>query len=133
MKYDKHHIEKIVESLRNGDGRVRACKIANISYETFMRWINSQNEFYEAIKKAEDVGNDKLKDIHKRKILEDKSWQSGAWWLERNYPDEFRNRQSLEHQIGISTIDFSKLTPEEAKIYLELKRKAKVETDKKDV
>ena len=92
MKYEKHIIDKIKTSLENGDGRVRACKNANISYETFIRWYNEKSEFNELVKKAEDVGNDKIKDLCKRKIIEDKSWQSGAWWLERTYPDEYKNR-----------------------------------------
>ena len=91
MKYDKHHIDKIIEALANGDGRVRACQKANISYETFTEWMQKV-EFSEAVKKAEDCGNDKIKDICKRRIIEDKSWQSGAWWLERNYPNEYKQR-----------------------------------------
>ena len=96
MKYDEHHISKIVTELENGGGRVRACKIANISYETFSDWYKNKSEFSELIKKAEDTGNDRIKDLQKRKIIEDKSWQSGAWWLERNYPDEFAKRAPKE-------------------------------------
>jgi hypothetical protein len=100
MKYDKHHIDKIIKSLEDGDGRVRACKNAGIDYQTFLNWLNDKDklDFFEAVKKAEDYGNDKIKDICKRKIIEDKSWQSGAWWLERNYPDEYKLQQGLEHK-----------------------------------
>ena len=105
MKYDKHHIDKITKALANGEGRVRSCKQADISYETFMRWMRSEGEFCERIKKAEDTGNDKLKDLQKRKILEDKSWQSGAWWLERNYPEEFRAQRETSQTSIIINID----------------------------
>lgn len=99
MKYDKHHITKFIESLKNGDGRVRACLNANIHYSTFLDWLNDENkpEFSEAVKKAEDYGNDKIKDICKRRILEDSNWQSAAWWLERNYKDEFSLKQNIDH------------------------------------
>ena len=107
MKYDEHHINLITESLANGDGRVRACKIANINYQTFLNWLRDNVEFLELVKKAEDAGNDKIKDLQKRKIIEDKSWQSGAWWLERNYPDEFRNKHEVQSDIHI-TVDFTK-------------------------
>lgn len=99
MKKDSHHINKILEALANGDGRVRACKIANINYQTFLNWMNDNVEFLESVKKAEDAGNDKIKDICKRRIIEDKSWQSGAWWLERNFPGEFRQRTETETKI----------------------------------
>jgi hypothetical protein len=95
MKYDKHHIDKIIKSLENGDGRVRACKEADISYQCFLNWMEDEVEFLEAIKKAEDSGNDKIKDICKRKIIEDPSWQSGAWWLERNFPGQYKNRSDI--------------------------------------
>ena len=99
MKYDKHHINLIIKSLQNGDGRVNACKKANIHYSTFLDWIENKPEFSEAIKKAEMTGNDKIKDICKRKIIEDKSWQSGAWWLERNFPDEYKERKNVDGEL----------------------------------
>jgi hypothetical protein len=96
MKYDKEHIDPLIESLTNGDGRVRAVAKGRISYECFTEWMASKVEFSEAVKKAEAVGNDKLKDICKRRILEDKSWQSAAWWLERRYPNEYKNRAEVQ-------------------------------------
>lgn len=106
MKYDKHHIEIIINSLHDGDGRVRACKKANISYETFTEWMQNKLEFSEAVKKAETTGNDKIKDICKRRIIENETWQSAAWWLERNFPEEFRQRQDV-NQSGNITINWS--------------------------
>ena len=108
MKYNKHTIDKITQALRDGQGRVRACKVANISYECFMDWMRNKDEFSELIKKAEDDGNDKIKDLQKRKIIEDKSWQSAAWWLERNYPDQYKQRfgQDLDVKPEKPTISF---------------------------
>lgn len=109
MKYDSHHIDIILASLTDGDGRVRACKKANIDYQTFLDWLKDDRkpEFSEAVKKAEANGNDKIKDLCKRKIIEDKSWQSGAWWLERNYPDEFKDKTHVHHsgEININITD----------------------------
>lgn len=96
MKRDKYHIDKIFESLQNGDGRVRACKNAGISYQCFINWCDDV-EFFELIKKAENTGNDKIKDICKRRIIEDKSWQSAAWWLERNFKNEYSLKQEFDH------------------------------------
>jgi len=93
MKYGKEIVDKITQALCDGQGRVRACKLAGIHYDTFMVWMRSKAEFAEAVKKAEATGNDKIKDICQRRIIEDKSWQSAAWWLERNYPDQYSLKQ----------------------------------------
>lgn len=93
MKYDKDTVKKIIDALADGQGRVRACKIAGISYQTFVNWKSEKIEFIESVKKAEETGNDKIKDICQRRIIEDKSWQSAAWWLERNYPDQYSLKQ----------------------------------------
>ena len=95
MKYNKSTIKKITQALCDGQGRVRACKIAGIHYDTFMEWMRSKPEFAEAVKKAEDTGNDKIKDICERRIIEDKSWQSAAWWLERTDPANYGQRNNL--------------------------------------
>lgn len=99
MKYDDDHINVIIESLSEGDGRVRACTKANIHYSTFLEWYRNKPEFTESVKKAEINANDKIKDLAKRGIIEKfhVHWQSAAWWLERNFPEEFRQRQ--EHEI----------------------------------
>ena len=106
MKFDNEHTQIIIDALKDGQGRVNACKMADISYETFMRWMKNESEFCESIKEAERDGNDKIKDIQKRKILDNEAWQSGAWWLERTYPEEFKNKQEVEVkgpiQINIS-------------------------------
>jgi len=105
MKYDAAHIDPFLQALKDGQGRVRACKIANIDYQTFLNWCESNIEFLESVKKAEADGNDKIKDMQKRKIIEDPSWQSGAWWLERNFPDEFRERRDVNLGTTKKTID----------------------------
>jgi hypothetical protein len=115
MKFDKHHIDKIIKALEDGQGRVRAVAAAGITYETFMEWLRSKTEFSESVKKAEDTGNDKIKDICKRRIIEDKSWQSGAWWLERNYPDQYRERKNIDANIQAET----KLTEQQYKELIE--------------
>ena len=95
MKYGKERVKKITQALCDGQGRVRACEIAGICYDTFMEWMRSKPEFSEAVKKAEATGNDKIKDICQRRIIEDKSWQSAAWWLERTDPANFGQRNNL--------------------------------------
>jgi len=98
-KYNKDTVLSLLTALSEGQGRVRACKLAGISYETFSEWIENKVEFVDAVKKAESVGNDKIADICKRRIIEDESWQSAAWWLERNFPEQYALRSKMEHTI----------------------------------
>jgi hypothetical protein len=109
MKYDKDHTDIIIKELEEGNGRVRACKAAGINYQTFINWMEDPEklEFLEAVKKAELSGDDKIKDICKRKIIEDKSWQSGAWWLERNFPDSYKNK--TESNVHVETVEIPKI------------------------
>lgn len=104
MKYTTEIIKTFIEALQDGAGRVRACQAANISYQCFLNWLEDPNkiEFFESVKKAESNGEDKIKDICKRRVIEDKSWQSAAWWLERKYKDEFAVRQDVNHSGEIS-------------------------------
>jgi hypothetical protein len=102
MKNDKEHIDIIIECLEKGYGRVESCKAAGISYKTFTRWMK-KSQFCQIIKKSESIGRDVNKEQCKRRILTDASWQSAAWWLERNYPDEFRNRADMT--VNVSKLD----------------------------
>jgi hypothetical protein len=98
MKYEKHIIDKILNALADGQGRVRACKIAGIEYQTFMNWYNSKVEFFEAVKKAEEVGYDKIRDVCERKIIEDRMWQAAAWFLERKFPEKYGKIETLKYK-----------------------------------
>jgi hypothetical protein len=115
MKRNDHHIDKLIAALEDGQGRVIAVKKADISYQTFMNWITSDIELFERIKKAEDIGNDKVKEICKRRIIENETWQSAAWWLERNYPDQYRERKNIDANIQAET----KLTEQQYKELIE--------------
>lgn len=102
MKYDKEHIDIIIDSLNKGFGRVQSCKQAGISYDTFLDWYNNKVEFSELVKKAELTGKqaekETLENIIKR-CASDKNkpvWQAAAWLLERKYPKEYGQRQALD-------------------------------------
>jgi len=95
MKYNKSTIKKIIAALADGQGRVRATKAAGISYETFCQWMDKYPEFFEQVKKAEEISYKKIHDVCQRRIIEDKSWQSAAWWLERTDPANFGQRNNL--------------------------------------
>jgi transposase-like protein len=101
MKYNKETREKFISAIEQGAGRVRACKVAGINYQTFLNWISDERkiEFVEDLKKAEEQGKLTLKEAAVESVTKafKKHWQSAAWWLERVYPDEFKNKQQKEH------------------------------------
>lgn len=92
----------MLSALQSGEGRMNACKIAGIEHTTLLRWEEKDADFADQVKKAEIQGNTKIKDIVKRRIIEDKSWQSAAWWLERNYPDEFAQRNPIQRHMVLN-------------------------------
>lgn len=111
MKYKKETVDRIIETLEAGDGRVAACENAGINYTTFLRWLDEKSEFCESVKKAEETGLDRIKDVQIQKILSNDSWQSAAWWLERNYPDKYGKRENIDHtskgeSITVTPISF---------------------------
>ena len=118
MKYKKETVERIIQTLENGDGRVAACENAAINYQTFLNWLSEKVEFLELVKKAEEGGNDRIKDVQIQKILSNDSWQSAAWWLERRYPEQFAKRDFHDHTTGgqsfeVTPISFRSQTKEE--------------------
>jgi len=106
MKYTPEIIARIVEKLEAGEGRVNACKHAGIHYSTLLDWISNKSDFSETVKKAEITGLDQTKDeaISAIKAKFKDQWQAAAWWLERNHPEQFRNKSETEHSFKGSAL-----------------------------
>lgn len=109
MKYDKEHIEIIVKALSEKKGRVTACKLAGITFETFSDWMENKPEFSELVKNAELRGNEFGEEYAIMSIFRamEKNWQAGAWWLERNFPEKYKDRKEFNHsgKIQIDSTD----------------------------
>lgn len=95
MKYTKETVKKILDALADGQGRVRAAEVAEIKFVTFCDWMKKYPKFSDAVKKAESIGYEKIHQTCQRRIIEDQSWQSAAWWLERTDPANFGQRNNL--------------------------------------
>ena len=97
---------EICNKIKNGANRKTAALTSGITEQTFYNWIargkQAKNgkylEFFESIKKAEES----LKEFYENKIKTAKSWTAAAWWLERKHPEEYRNRQQIEHSGDVS-------------------------------
>jgi len=98
-KYSKEMVNKLVEAIDEGKGRVGACKYAGISYDTFSIWMKDENksELSEAIKKAEDKFNVSIDQIAVMSIVSamKKNWTAAAWWLERKHPETFGKKMIM--------------------------------------
>lgn len=91
-------IDRLIEALATGHTRKDACTLADISDETLSNWMKKDLDFLEAVKKAELVAKDQCIKIVRQAAL--KSWQAGAWYLERKYRDEFAQRQEVTGRFG---------------------------------
>jgi len=95
MKYNKETVKRITTALENGAEKKQAAEVAGISYVTFWTWENTKPNFFNTVKKAMELGDQYKHDICLERIINDKSWQSAAWYLERTYPERYGVRNNL--------------------------------------
>lgn len=86
----KDHIKIIIKHLRAGEPRTYAVLKAGISYNTFLKWMEQNPNFCNAIKEAELAGLSDIEQSARSKIKENEAWQSQAWLLERMFPDRYK-------------------------------------------
>jgi len=133
-KYCKKKHDIIIDALKNCCGRVQAASIAGIDYQTFLNWITNPElfDFFEAVKKAEEEAEEKKAEIAVMSLFHgmDKSWQAGAWWLERTRSEKYRppvSRQEIDQKVDAKVAatpsNLEALTDEELRQYREIIRK----------
>lgn len=96
-------IKIILTALVDGLGRVTACKRADISYPTFLQYLEDDAEFLKQVLEAEKAGKALRKEmlencIYKAANKKD-DWRAAAWMLEhrKETRDEYTPKQ--EHEI----------------------------------
>jgi hypothetical protein len=85
--------KQLFGALDLGLSYVDCCTIAGITYHCFLNWIKKGEveksgkyfNFFHEVKKA--IASGKAKKV--QRINMDPAWQSDAWLLERQYPNEF--------------------------------------------
>jgi hypothetical protein len=94
-----------------------------------MDWTRSKEEFFDAVKKAKEIGDQKIRDEGLAAIMrsgngfvdgDDKvrpQWQAWAWILERRFPSEFALQRNLQHSgaLAIAENPLAGMTPDERK------------------
>lgn len=113
-KFNEKTIEKLLLAHEMGLNQKESAIYAGITPQTLHNWINkgkaakSNKSKYKKFLQKWEYAKIKNKAFHLKKVQEDKSWQSSAWYLERRYPDEF-GKQKLEVELndsrGISYFD----------------------------
>ena len=94
MKYSQELTAEICKYLKAGNNQEDSAILSGISEETFYKWQREKDsdgepnaeyhpEFTEAIKAAEREC--KARNIAFIQQAASKSWQAGAWFLERRY------------------------------------------------
>ena len=89
--YNTNTVTKLAEGLIKFHSRTKAAKYAGIAYQTFLRWMEEHEEFRKVCEQCEQIIEEKRKEFAQKCIIKamPKFWASGAWWLERNYPEKY--------------------------------------------
>lgn len=123
-KLNKERMRKLVAAIEAGNKYDTACALADISYYAFRQWIirgeqekddtNKFRKFYEAIKKAEAVAEQKMVEMWIKAIPHD--WKAARDFLRYRSPDRWNKQETIEHRgmvENVQKIDFSRLSNEE--------------------
>lgn len=96
-------VEAITKALKAGCTKKDACSLANISEQTFYRWIREGEkdseggvayQFCESIKKAIAEARARNVTIIQKHAVN--NWTAAAWWLERSDPESWGKRDKVE-------------------------------------
>jgi hypothetical protein len=117
MKYKPEIVDKLLESLRKGNGRFASCKIAGICYDTLLDWINPdsprfKSDFSESLKKAEQDGINYDEEQYKgviKKAAAEGAWQAAAWMLERKHGYSAKVNNEVSGQLRIKVDPFEQI------------------------
>jgi hypothetical protein len=108
-KYSEKKVKSLCDHIISCSGRVQACraKDVNISYQTFLNWLEWYPEFAEAVDIAEQKSIRVGREIAILSIFRAmaKNWQAAAWWLERSFPDEFALRSNVSNYLEKNSVN----------------------------
>lgn len=88
-------IAGLLNALRAGNTRSAAAAHAEISRQTFYRWIEEDETFRDSVEKAEADAEVRFA-AQVAHAASTGTWQAAAWWLERRRPADFALRSKLE-------------------------------------
>lgn len=83
----------ICEALRAGNTRTAAGAYAGISHQTFTNWFKGNEDFADAVLKAE--ADAEVRNVAIIQTAAKETWTAAAWWLERRKPENWRQKKDL--------------------------------------
>ncbi len=87
--------EAILDAVRRGASLNLAAGCAGVSWGAFYNWRKADDSFDASIKKARcECALKKLDKIDKSD-----QWTAHAWWLERQFPEDFTLVQKIEQVL----------------------------------
>lgn len=94
----KEKLKVVIEAIADGLPIMAACRLGNVSKQTFYRRLEKDSKFREQIELAEvRFMESRLKIID---MAAEKNWPAAAWRLERRFPAHFslKNRDGKEEK-----------------------------------
>ena len=98
----------LLNALRIGNTRTAACAHADISRETFYRWLDDVT-FRDAVEKAEGEAEGRF--LARVAQAAGTTWQAAAWWLERRRAEHYGQRQRVDMTVEIRD-EVERIAPE---------------------
>jgi len=134
VKYSADMPDKIRKAMAVYGFKIMVCQKLGISFDTLNQWekgnipqsfldgypqeqwVKLKTEISEAIQKGEEEFLSRVETKCFNDILQDSSWQSKAWILERRLPDSYTKREKIDlnnKHSGKVNYDFRGLTLDE--------------------
>lgn len=120
-KYNPSIVMSICNNLREGKGRVNSVVGCGVSFRQFCTWMKKYPDFKKAVEEAEEELRVARKDVAIDAVfnaMKNNTWQAGAWWLERSYPEEYGLRQSSQISLNIP-VKVNYLMPDNPSVTIE--------------
>ena len=104
-KMTDDRVRVFTEALLKLQGRVAACKIAEIDYQTFLNWMKDDKDFFELITRVERQATELEREFLENVINKSANggdWRAAAWKLE--HKRQFRSDYSKEETLNLNDV-----------------------------
>ena len=100
--------ERFLQAIRIGATYEDACAYAGISHQTLLNWEKRREaefvEFFESVNQSIGIATIKWLAILEKHADTDPKW--AAWKLERRHPDRWGNRQKIDLNATLVSVDW---------------------------
>jgi hypothetical protein len=85
-------MDKLESVLRLGVSDKMACEYANVSRDTYYKWLKIDKSFSDRMMTAKNYARIAAGQVVVQAIVKDKDVASARWWLEKKHSDEFKSK-----------------------------------------